>query len=171
MLDQIQFNSDFGDTAAMMLTVASPPANSIDISLRAASMRRAIEQTRATETKNAHQPRISIVSAFPTSIAPAMVREPFNSVILAGVENRTISDPHFFEGSGFIGVDVASKLSEEQLRVVGNQWIRENLNRSEIHPDSWPAAFIRDPSETESRSLLPLPATAIPIASSTILLT
>jgi multidrug efflux pump subunit AcrB len=147
----IQFNSDFGDTAAMMLTVASPPANSIDLSLRAASIRRVIEQTRAAETKNAHQPRISIISAFPTSIAPAMVREPFNAVILGGVENKTVSDPHFFEGSGFIGVDVASQLSDEQLRAIGDEWIRQNLHRSEIHPDSWPAVFIRDPSETESR--------------------
>jgi multidrug efflux pump subunit AcrB len=147
----VQFNSDFGDTAAMMLTVASPPANSIDISLRAGAIRRVIEQTRAAETKNAHQPRISIISAFPTSIAPAMVREPFNTVILAGVENKNLSDPHFFEGSGFIGVDVASTLNEEQLRAIGDQWIRQNLHRSEIHPDSWPAVFIRDPSETESR--------------------
>jgi multidrug efflux pump subunit AcrB len=147
----VQFNSDFGDTAAMMLTVASPPANSIDISLRAAAIRRVIEQTRAAETKNAHQPRISIISAFPTSIAPAMVREPFNAVILGGVENKTVSDPHFFEGSGFIGVDVASQLSDEQLRAIGDEWIRQNLHRSEIHPDSWPAVFIRDPSETESR--------------------
>lgn len=146
----IQFNSDFGDTAAIMLTIASPPANTIDISLRAAAIRRAIEQTRAAAKKNSQQPRISIITAFPTSVAPAMVREPFNTIILAGVENRNISDPHFFEGSGFIGVDVASKLSEKQLRMIGDQWIRENLHRSEIHPDSWPAVFIRDPSETES---------------------
>src|SRR5215831_7228967 len=147
----IQFNSDFGDTAAMMLTIASPPANSIDISLRAASIRRAIERTRAMEGKSVRQPRMSIISAFPTSIAPAMVREPFNTVILGGVENKRISDPHFFEGSGFIGVDIATKLSEEELRAFGAEWMRENLHRSEIHPDSWPAVFIRDPSETEER--------------------
>ena len=147
----IQFNSDFGDTAAMMLTVASPPANSIDIAIRAAAIRRAIEQTRAAEPKNAQQPRISIISSFPNSIAPAMVREPFNAIIHGGVENRTIADPHFFEGSGFIGVDVTSKLSDVQLRVIGDQWIRENLHRSEIHPDSWPAVFVRDPAQVEAR--------------------
>ena len=147
----IQFNSDFGDTASMMLTIASPPANSIDISLRAAAMRRAIEQARGAVAKNAHQPRVSIITAFPTSVAPETVREPFNTVILAGVESKTISDPHFFEGSGFIGVDVASTLSQEQLRMIGTQWVKENLHRSEIHPDSWPAIFIRDPSETENR--------------------
>src|ERR1700733_13233402 len=37
----IQFNSDFGDTAALMLTIASPKASEIDIALRAPSVCRA----------------------------------------------------------------------------------------------------------------------------------
>src|ERR1700748_1212859 len=65
----IQFNSDFGDTAAMMLTVASPRANAIDIALRARSIARAIEQTRAAEPEQSPQPRLSIIYAFPASVA------------------------------------------------------------------------------------------------------
>src|SRR6202041_1969653 len=42
----IQFNSDFGDTAALMLTVASPPANEVDVALRARSIQSAIEKVR-----------------------------------------------------------------------------------------------------------------------------
>src|SRR5215831_14380301 len=38
----IQFNSNFGDTAALMLTVASPPASAIDVSIRARSVEKAI---------------------------------------------------------------------------------------------------------------------------------
>src|SRR6201996_9460589 len=45
----IQFNSDFGDTAALMLTIASPKVSAVDIALRAREVRKAIEQTRATE--------------------------------------------------------------------------------------------------------------------------
>ena len=45
----IQFNSDFGDTAALMLTIASPRASDVDIALRARSIRNAIETTRAAE--------------------------------------------------------------------------------------------------------------------------
>ena len=71
----IQFNSDFGDTAALMLTVASPPANEIDIALRARAIQRAIEQTRAEEPKKAPQPRMSIIYAFPASVASAVIRE------------------------------------------------------------------------------------------------
>jgi multidrug efflux pump subunit AcrB len=147
----IQFNSDFGDTAAMMLTVASPPANAVDIALRARSMQHAIRATRATEPTKSPQPRISIVYAFPNAVASGIIREPFISVVHAGVESRVIADPYFFEGSGFIGVDVISKLSDEQLRLFGEQWIKENLHRSEIHPDAWPAIFVRDPAEAESK--------------------
>jgi len=145
----IQFNSDFGDTAAMMLTVASPPANAIDIALRARSIARDIALTRAAEGRKAPQPRLSIVYAFPDSVASALIREPFTTVIKAAVESRAIADPHFFEGSGFIGVDVTTRLSDEQLRFFGEQWVEDNLHRSEIHPDAWQAAFIRDPSDTE----------------------
>src|ERR1700684_3137056 len=57
----IQFNSDFGDTAALMLTIASPKASEIDIALRARAIRKAIEETRAAEGSKSPQPRISIV--------------------------------------------------------------------------------------------------------------
>lgn len=147
----IQFNSDFGDTAAMMLTIASPPANAVDIALRARSIRGAIERTRAAERARSLQPHVSIIYAFPISVAPAVIREPFTAVVDSGVANRFIFDPHFFEGSGFIGVDVTTTLSDEQLRVFGEKWVKENLHRSEIHPDAWKAALIREPEQTESR--------------------
>ena len=66
----IQFNSDFGDTAALMLTVASPRASEVEIALRAASIRSAIEPTRAAEPAQSPQPRVSIVYAFPLSVSP-----------------------------------------------------------------------------------------------------
>jgi len=147
----IQFNSDFGDTAAMMLTIASPPANAMDIALRARSIRETIEQTRAAATSRSPQPRISIIYAFPASIAPAVIRDPFTAVIESAAAKRFVLDPHFFEGSGFIGVDVATKLSDEQLRTFGESWVKENLHRSEIHPDAWRAAIIREPSQTEAK--------------------
>src|SRR5262249_57966004 len=61
----IQFNSNFGDTAALMLTVASPPASDIDVALRARSVRKAIETLRSRLPKSAPQPRVSIVVSFP----------------------------------------------------------------------------------------------------------
>ncbi len=147
----IQFNSDFGDTAALMLTVASPPAAEVDIALRARAIRRAIETTRASEKANSPRPRISIVYAFPLSVSTGLVRDSFTSVMRLAGESKFISDLRFFEGSGFIGVDVSSPLSDDELRILGDRLVKENLHRSEIHPDAWAAAFIRDPADTEAR--------------------
>src|ERR1700744_2372770 len=49
----VQFNSDFGDTAALMLTIASPRASDVDIALRAPSIRNPIETARAAEGRKA----------------------------------------------------------------------------------------------------------------------
>ena len=147
----VQFNSDFGDTAALMLTIASPRASDVDIALRARSIRSAIEATRASEGARAPQPRVSIVYAFPLSVSPTLVRDAFVSVMQTGGQNKYISDPHFFSGSGFIGADVSSRLSDDELRALGDRLVIEKLHQSEIHPDSWPAAFIRNPADTEAR--------------------
>src|SRR5271156_663758 len=112
----IQFNSDFGDTAALMLTIASPRASEVDIALRARSIRNAIEATRAAEGRRAPQPRVSIVYAFPTSVSPNLVRDAFLAVMQAGTQNKFVSDPHFFEGSGFIGADVSSQIGRASCR-------------------------------------------------------
>ena len=47
----IQFNSDFGDTSALMLTVASPAVSEIEIAVRAATIRTSIDQERSTWKK------------------------------------------------------------------------------------------------------------------------
>jgi multidrug efflux pump subunit AcrB len=147
----IQFNSDFGDTAALMLTIASPRASDVDIALRARAIREAIVATRAGEAAHSPQPRVSVVYAFPLSVSPSLVRNAFLSVMQAGRQNKYVSDPHFFEGSGFIGADVSSALSDDELRALGDRLVMEKLHSSEIHPDSWPALFVHDPAETEAR--------------------
>jgi multidrug efflux pump subunit AcrB len=147
----IQFNSDFGDTAALMLTVSSPRASEVDIALRARAIRGVIESTRAAEPPRSPQPRISIVYAFPLSVSPSLVRDAFISVMQAGRQGKYVSDPHFFEGGGFIGADVSTPLTDQQLQTLGDRLIQDKIHSSEIHPDSWPAAFIRDPADTEAR--------------------
>src|SRR6202161_2560535 len=147
----IQFNSDFGDTAALMLTIASPRASDVDIALRARAIREAIVATRAGEAAHSPQPRVSVVYAFPLSVSPSLVSNAFLSVMQAGRQNKYVSDPHFFEGSGFIGADVSSALSDDELRALGDRLVMEKLHSSEIHPDSWPALFVHDPAETEAR--------------------
>src|SRR5712672_748606 len=43
----ISFQSDFGDTAALMLTIASPKADSVEVNIRAQAIQSAIQAVRA----------------------------------------------------------------------------------------------------------------------------
>ena len=147
----IQFNSDFGDTAALMLTVASPPSTDVDISLRARSIRSAIEKSRAAEPLKARANRVSVVYAFPLSVSAALVRESFAAIMQVAAQSKMISDVRYFEGNGFVGADLNTSLSDEELRTLRDRLMQEKLHRSEVHPDAWPAVLIRDPQETEAK--------------------
>src|SRR5208337_4300857 len=60
----ITWISDFGDTAALMLTVASPPVPDLEIELRARGVREAIEKARDGETN-----RVSALYCYPSSVS------------------------------------------------------------------------------------------------------
>jgi multidrug efflux pump subunit AcrB len=147
----IQFNSDFGDTAALMLTVASPKASATEIELRAHAVRSHVEQVRASESPNAPQPRISIISSFPMSVSPVLVRDSFQRLVGIAVQTGAIQDVHFFEAPGFVGADLSSKLSEGELRALRDKIMQEQMHRSELPPDAWEPITVRDPSEAQAK--------------------
>ncbi|HTK86229.1 MAG TPA: efflux RND transporter permease subunit, partial [Nitrospiraceae bacterium] len=70
----VQFVSDFGDTAALMLTVASPKADAVAVSLRAKSIQDTIGQVRRAGTAPEAAPRFTIVYNFPPSANPRLIR-------------------------------------------------------------------------------------------------
>src|SRR5437899_3514689 len=67
----ISFQSDFGDTAALMLTVASPKADQVEINIRAQAIESAIQSVRAKRKYIENEVPVAIVYSFPRSIAPA----------------------------------------------------------------------------------------------------
>ena len=147
----IQFNSDFGDTAALMLTVASPKVSSTEIALRARAIQKAMAQTSSEESKTAAEPRVRVVYCFPLSVPVDTVRETFQVLASAGTQTNTFRDPHIFEGPGFIGLDISTGLDNQALREFAQKVLEERLHQSDIHPDAWQPAFIRNPAETEAR--------------------
>jgi len=146
----IQFNSNFGDTAALMLTVASPKVTPTEVALRAIAIRKAIIQTRAQLPKNSPQPRVSVIYAFPLSVAPGPVRTTFEAIANIAKRNGTLKDMRFFDGPGYVGLDASTSFDDESIRQRGEQLIRNNLHRSELYPDAWQPAIIRDPTNTEA---------------------
>src|SRR5689334_10677583 len=101
----INFIKDFGDTAALLLTVASPKVSDVELELRARAVARAI-----TSVRGGALGRATLVVAFPPSInARPLTR-------IAEEATRSLSDAssdaRMIEGPGFLGVDLKTTLSD-----------------------------------------------------------
>ena len=75
----IVFQSDFGDTATVMLTVASPPVDQLEIQRRARAITQAIVDVRARPDRSS-QPPLSIVFAYPNTLSSAAMTAPHRRV-------------------------------------------------------------------------------------------
>jgi multidrug efflux pump subunit AcrB len=143
----IQFLSDFGDTSAMMLTVASPQIDEVEIALRARSARAAIERVRTGAPGN----RVSVIYSFPPSVPEDAVRRGFDRFVQSAGRDGIFKDARNFSAAGFVGLDGASGLTDGQIRDYIARYLQDEVQASDIHPDAWGPAVIRDPGTAEAR--------------------
>jgi multidrug efflux pump subunit AcrB len=158
----IRFIKDFGDTAALMLTVASPKVSEIEIGLRARAMQRAIEQVRNEPGAGNREQRVNsefqtpgsrftIVFGFPQSIGPRVVRGPLDLFANFARKSGFAQDIRLIEGLGFVGFDGISDADDTKLLAYVRQFVAERLQASEFHPDAWQPVVIRDPKDTPAK--------------------
>src|SRR5262245_14336148 len=146
----IEFVKDFGDTAALMLTVASPRVGDDEIAIRGEALRRAIEAARAA-APDGKTARVTLVHGLPAAVPPAIVRQPIQMFVDAATADGLVRDARVVSGPGFVGVDVASSQDDAALAAYIDRFVRERLRASEFHPDAWPVAIVRNPAETAAR--------------------
>ncbi len=146
----IQFLKDFGDTAALMLTVASPEASPVEIGIRAQEVRAAIERARRESKPSKPGSRAAGVVCFPLSIDPAIPRRERDLFLRFAKEENLGRDLYPLQGPGFVGVD--GDFGPDDLKTLSGveKFFTERLRPSERHPDVWPVALIRDPGQTEA---------------------
>jgi multidrug efflux pump subunit AcrB len=147
----IDFVKDFGDTAALMLTVASPKVAEAEIAARAQALRREIDATRAGAGSTDGGARVTLVQGLPAAVPVELVRRPLRMFADAATADSIIRDARIIVGPGFVGVDAASEKDDSTLVDYVQHFIRERLRASEFHPDAWPVAVIRDPAEAQLR--------------------
>src|SRR5690349_8339652 len=145
----INFIKDFGDTAALMLTVASPKVDDADIALRAQAIKTAIEQERANV--NDKSSRFTLVLNTPVAIQPHLMRTPIEMFVAYVKEKNFASDIRMIQGDRFVGFDGASDKSEQEVLGFVQGFIAERLQSAEFHPDAWPPMVVRDPQEVEAK--------------------
>ncbi len=147
----INFVKDFGDTAALMLTVASPKVSPTEVSLRARSIERALQAVREGSPDPSPGRRVAIIFSFPQSVSPGSVRHTFEYAARITANQGFVRDMRMVEGPGFIGRDGTTTLSESELKDRLRSFIRERTVASDYHPDSWEPIIVFDPRETEAK--------------------
>jgi multidrug efflux pump subunit AcrB len=147
----IQFISDFGDTSALMLTVAIPKVSPIEVALRARMIADAIRRVRTQVPEASRASRKTAIYCFPQSISMQIIRRHFSLFMRFAEEQGGIRNAALVEGPGFIGMDAATTLPDTAITGLGEKFIHERLLESEFHPDAWPPLVIGDPAQTEEK--------------------
>ena len=147
----ITFQSDFGDTAALMLTVASPKADAVEIDLRSQSIQAAVRSARVSKKSTPPEKPVTIIYPFPESVSPRAIESGAilfeREAIDAGILTHTTQ----IQGTGFIGFDGTSSRDDAAIQVFIQQFFTNELQRSELHPDAWSPIVIHDPAETREK--------------------
>ncbi|MBX9602944.1 MAG: efflux RND transporter permease subunit [Bryobacteraceae bacterium] len=135
----IQFIKDFGDTAALMLTVASPPADRVDLELRSRDIHAALEKARG-----ARQGRFSLVVAFPRFEDNAPARRLAREAENAFAQMPGMDDLQVVDGPGFAAIDGRSTKTDAEILGALNAFMHKQSWRAELHPDTWQPFIVRD---------------------------
>ncbi|MEZ5289681.1 MAG: efflux RND transporter permease subunit [Vicinamibacterales bacterium] len=139
---------DFGDTAALMLTVASPRVDDAEIDLRARSLRRAIEAVRATAGTGR---RVTVVHGLAPSVPADAVGRPIRLFAAAAAADGLIADGRVVVEPGFVGLDGTTDADDATLLAYVDRFVHDRLRAAEFHPDAWHPVVVRDPAETRAR--------------------
>src|ERR1700726_2003638 len=146
----ISFQSDFGDTAALMLTIASPKADQVEINIRAQEIEAAIQSVRAKRTFKEHGVPVAIVYSFPRSVSPVTMLDAVQLFEQQADEQSVLRAPQVISGSGFIAVDGVSDKDDASIHRFVEAFFQKELQRSDLHPDGWTPIIIRDPHDTRA---------------------
>ena len=145
----IQFFKDYGDTAALMLTVASPKVDEVEIAVRSQAIARAIREARAPAAAKAGRGRTTIVLCFPQSYGPRIVDRSMLEFERQLRESKFAADLRPIKGPGFAGFDFECAYGESDLRAIIQERIKARL--TDFHPDIWEPLLVRDPEETRTK--------------------
>jgi multidrug efflux pump subunit AcrB len=145
----IQFISDFGDTAALMLTVASPKVSEVELSLRARAVREAIEQVRQSSPPARSGSRFTMIHNFPPTANRRLVKLALDLFSRYTAGRGLVRNIRLVEGEGFVGLDGETDADDATLLEHVQRFVREQMRASEIHPDAWDPVVVRDPLETD----------------------
>ncbi|MEH6526941.1 MAG: efflux RND transporter permease subunit [Sneathiella sp.] len=144
----ITFNDGFGNTAAILLTIASPTERPIEISLRARDIEAAIKTARRNKGIPEEGTQQSLIVVMPRDInltTPARHMKLLKNFL---EENNVIETADSLQGPGFLGLDFTSSASKEEINRQFHSFLETKLAQINFHEDAWPTVIIDNPTKT-----------------------
>ena len=145
----IQLNSGFGDTAAVMLSVASPMADDIEIHLRAKEIVKTLGEVR-TSRGNAVD-RAAVIVAAPYDVNTRVMQTAFHLLGNWFREDGFAQDVVSIQGAGFIGIDFLSELDDASILKSVDEFLFRRFGAQQFYPDSWAPVVLRKISDVETQ--------------------
>jgi hypothetical protein len=121
----IHFNSDFGDSAALMLTVASPVEDRTHIAVRGYGIQRKIEKARSERRGKLPGTAVTIVVGYPDAVPADAVERPVLLFVKEAQYKHVLVDPKLIRGPGFIAVDGFTTLDDASLLAFGRRFMQK----------------------------------------------
>ncbi len=142
----IVFIKDFGDTATLMLTVASPKVGEVEVDLRAKELETVIRDLRSKAPKPEKGERVSLAVVFPNLPDGKWVERKGELLRKSWTRKQIAKDVLVYNGPGLAVFDLTTTLDDAELMREVWAFVHEELHASEISPDIWePAVIVRDP--------------------------
>lgn len=124
----IQYIKEFGETSALMLTVASPPASDVQIQLLAKEISKARSQ-RASE--------IDVVVCSASGVDPSFLRQAAEVLRTQMQSHGLGSNLEITEGQSFVSIHLTTTGTEHDLSSEIQQLWNRMPQRGDVHPDIW----------------------------------
>ena len=150
----IEFVKDFGDTAALMLTVASPKVGDArDRAARAGAAAGDRRERAPSRRRRGGRARHARAARCRRRCPPSSSRRPLRLLRRRGRQPTACSaTPRSIEGPGFVGVDVATDSDDASCERVRRALHRASgCARPSSIPTSGRSAVVRDPADTAAR--------------------
>ena len=144
----IHYEKDFGDTATVTLSVASPPVSEAELTARAATIRQAIQASRRGQSGGG---RFTLVLCFPTTLSADITEPPIRLLANRLATRFRAADVRVLAAPGFVGIDGRSSQSDGDILAESSGYLEDELHLSSLNPDAWAPVVIRDPAATRER--------------------
>lgn len=146
----VQFQSDFGDTAAVMMTVASPPQDDLEIEMRARSVEDAIRSARAAKASLNLRP-VTVLYTYPLALSGTAVTRITEEIRRSAEREGVLKHSRLVSGRGFLGIDAVTEFDDARIQAYIQGYIANHLRASEFDPDVSAPVIIHDIGETREK--------------------